>query len=34
VLANATSTLNPPPRNTWNAIRTHLVNYCGMTIAP
>jgi hypothetical protein len=34
VLAHATSTLNPPPRNTWNAIRTHLVNYCGMTIAP
>jgi Domain of unknown function (DUF4394) len=34
VLANAISTLNPPPRNTWNAIRNHLVDYCGMTIAP
>jgi Domain of unknown function (DUF4394) len=34
VLANAIPTINPPPRNTWNAIRDHLVNYCGMTIVP
>jgi Domain of unknown function (DUF4394) len=34
VTANAMSTLNPPPRNTWAAIRSHLVNHCGMTLAP
>jgi Domain of unknown function (DUF4394) len=31
---NTIPTINPPPRTTWAAIRTHLVNYCGMTIAP
>lgn len=34
VLANAISTTTPPPRSTWSAVRSHLVNYCGMTIAP
>ncbi len=34
VTANAISTINPPPRNTWSAIRLHLINDCGMTLAP
>jgi Domain of unknown function (DUF4394) len=34
VLANAIPTINPPPRTTWAAIRTHLVDRCGMAIAP
>ncbi len=34
VTAGAVSTVNPPPRNTWAAIRTHLVNHCGMSLAP
>ncbi|TAG46277.1 MAG: DUF4394 domain-containing protein [Betaproteobacteria bacterium] len=34
VLANAIPTFNPPPRTTWAAIRTHLVDRCGMTITP
>jgi hypothetical protein len=34
VLANAIPTVNPPPRRTWDAIRIHLINDCGMTIAP
>jgi Domain of unknown function (DUF4394) len=34
VLANAIPTINPPPRTTWDAIRAHLVNNCGMTITP
>lgn len=31
VTANAVSTLNPPPRRTWDAIRLHLINDCGMS---
>ncbi|MGL5004274.1 MAG: DUF4394 domain-containing protein [Casimicrobium sp.] len=34
VLANAIPSVNPPPRRTWDAIRVHLINNCGMTIAP
>jgi Domain of unknown function (DUF4394) len=31
VTANAVSTVNPPPRRTWDAIRLHLINDCGMS---
>jgi Domain of unknown function (DUF4394) len=31
VTANAISTINPPPRRTWDAIRLHLINDCGMS---
>ncbi len=31
VTANAVSNLNPPPRRTWDAIRLHLINSCGMS---
>lgn len=34
VTANAISTLNPPPRRTWDAIRLHLINDCGMSLLP
>jgi hypothetical protein len=31
VTANAIPTINPPPRRTWDAIRLHLINDCGMS---
>jgi uncharacterized protein (UPF0303 family) len=31
VTTNAVSTINPPPRRTWDAIRLHLINDCGMS---
>jgi hypothetical protein len=31
VTANAIPSINPPPRRTWDAIRLHLINDCGMS---